>query len=219
MNSESKFGSVGRSSQCVACVSLASICAAWTAPPLASAALTHYADEASWRAGAGATTTIGVPNIPQGTIYMPQLGLSGAGATGVPIPGFLTDSWGLPDGTIVMAGGNPNGFFSRTWAFSQPTATAFAIDWLFAPWSQGSLGATVYRGSEIVGSVFWEPSSDITAPPRFYGFTSSEPFSRVVISGEGPAWGRAVMFSQIPAPSALALIALTPLTMRWTRRR
>ncbi|MCX5652077.1 MAG: hypothetical protein NTU45_11905 [Planctomycetota bacterium] len=184
----------------------------------AAAALTHYANEASWRAAAGATTTIGVPNIPQGAINMQQLGLSGAGAAGVPIPSFLAGAWSLPAGTTIMQVG-VGGTWSTEWTFTQPTVTAFAIDWLFNPGIQtGVLGADVYLGTTHVGSVGWQPASQIPGPPRFYGFTSSLPFNRVVITAQGQSWGRAVMFSQIPAPSALALLALAPLATRRRRR-
>jgi len=197
---------------------LASSIAWFCAATPAAAALTHYADEASWRAAAGATTTIGVPNIPQGAINMQQLGLSGAGAAGVPIPSFLAGAWSLPAGTTIMQVG-VGGTWSTEWTFTQPTVTAFAIDWLFNPGIQtGVLGADVYLGTTHVGSVGWQPASQIPGPPRFYGFTSSLPFNRVVITAQGQSWGRAVMFSQIPAPSALALLALAPLATRRQRR-
>ena len=197
---------------------LASVVAAWYAAAPASAALTHYADEASWRAAAGATTTIGVPNIPQGAINMQQLGLSSAGASGGPIPAFLVGPWNLPAGTTIMSAGE-SGTWSRSWTFTQPTVTAFAIDWLFNPGIQpGFLGASAYLGTTHVGSVFWQPASQIPGPPVFYGFTSSLPFNRVVISAALPSWGRAVMFSQIPSPGAIALLALAPLATRRRRR-
>jgi hypothetical protein len=197
---------------------LASSIAWFCAATPAAAALTHYADEASWRAAAGATTTIGVPNIPQGAINMQQLGLSGAGASGGPIPPFLVSPWNLPAGTSIMGAGG-NGTWSRSWTFTQPTVTAFAIDWLFNPYIQpGFLGASAYLGTTHVGSVFWQPASQIPGPPVFYGFTSSLPFNRVVITAQGDSWGRAVMFSQIPSPGALALLALAPLATRGRRR-
>ena len=197
---------------------LASVVAAWYTAVPASAALTHYADEASWRAAAGATTTIGAPNIPLGAIEMPQLGLSGAGAGGVPIPSFLVGPWNLPAGTTIMQVGI-GGTWSSAWTFTQPTITAFAIDWLFNPGIQtGVLGADVYLGTTHLGSVGWQPASQIPGPPVFYGFTSSLPFNRVVITAAGTSWGRAVMFSQIPSPGALALLALAPLATRRRRR-
>ena len=197
---------------------LASSIAWFCAATPAAAALTHYADEASWRAAAGATTTIAVPNIPQGAINMQQLGLSGAGASGGPIPPFLVGPWNLPAGTSIMGAGG-NGTWSRSWTFTQPIVTAFAIDWLFNPGIQtGVLGADVYLGTTHVGSVGWQPASQIPGPPRFYGFTSSLPFNRVVITAQGQSWGRAVMFSQIPSPGALALLALAPLATRRRRR-
>ena len=199
---------------------LAYVLAAWCAGTPAAAALTHYDDESSWRAAAGATTTIGVPNIPQGAISMPQLGLSGAGAVGFSIPTFLAGPWDLAPGTTVMTAGG-SGTWSREWTFTQPTVTAFAIDWLFNPSIQpGVLGADVYLGTTHVGSVSgaWQPASQIPGPPRFYGFTSSLPFNRVVIVAQGQSWGRAVMFSQIPSPGAVALFALAPLATRRRRR-
>ena len=181
----------------------------------ANAALTSYADEASWRAAAGAVTTVAAPNIPSGGLYLPQLGLDAA-VVGTPIPSFLVDPWGLPAGTNVLQAGQNGQVWSRTFNFSQPIATAFAIDWLFRP-EQDILGVSAYFGSTHVGSLFWEPASAFPGPPRFYGFTSTLPFSRVVLVGTQISWGRAVMFTQIPAPGAVALLALAPLAS--TRRR
>lgn len=202
---------------CFALSVLASGVAALCAATPAAAALTHYADEASWRAAAGATTTIAVPNIPQGAINMQQLGLSSAGAAGVSIPPFLVGPWNLPAGTTIMQVGT-SGVWSVPWNFTQPIVTAFAIDWLFNPGSSGWLGASAYLGTTHVGSVFWQPATQIPGPPKFYGFTSSQPFNRVVITAVGESWGRAVMFSQIPSPGAVALLALAPLATRRRRR-
>ena len=204
---------------CIALSVLASGVAALCAATPAAAALTHYADEASWHAAAGATTTIAVPNIPQGVTSIPQLGLSGAGAGGVPIPPFLVGPWNLPAGTTIWQAGI-NGVWSSEWTFTQPIVTAFAIDWLFQPGSSGWLGADVYLGSTHVGSVSgaWQPATQIPGPPVFYGFTSSQPFNRVVITAAGDSWGRAVMFSQLPSPGAVALLALAPLATRRRRR-
>jgi hypothetical protein len=107
--------------------------------------------------------------------------------------------------------------WSRSFVFSQPIATAFAIDWLFRP-EQDILGVDVYFGSTLVGSMSWEPpTSDFAGPPRFYGFTSTLPFNHVVLVGTHLSFGRSVMFTQIPAPGAVALFALAPLAS--TRRR
>ena len=182
----------------------------------ANAALTNYADEASWRAAAGAVTTVAAPNIPSGQLYLPELGI-GSSIVGTPIPSFLVDPWGLPAGTNVLRAGVDFQVWSRSFVFSQPIATAFAIDWLFRP-EQDILGVDVYFGSTLVGSMSWEPpTSDFAGPPRFYGFTSTLPFNHVVLVGTHVSFGRAVMFTQIPAPGAVALFALAPLAS--TRRR
>jgi len=182
----------------------------------ANAALTSYADEASWRAAAGAVTTVAAPNIPSGQFYLPELGISNSGIGGVPIPSFLVDPWGLPAGTNVLQADQNGDVWSRPFNFSQPIVTAFAIDWLFRP-EQDILGVSAYFGSTHVGSLFWEPASAFPGPPRFYGFTSTLPFNQVVLVGTQISWGRAVMFTQIPAPGAVALLALAPLAS--TRRR
>jgi hypothetical protein len=184
----------------------------------ANAALTNYADEASWRAAAGAVTTVAAPNInlPTGSLYLPELGL--AASIGVaPIPSFLVDPWGLPAGTNVLGAGVNGQVWSRSFIFSQPIATAFAIDWLFRPEFVQALGVSAYFGSTHVGSLFWDPASAFPGPTRFYGFTSTLPFSRVVLVGTHVSFGRSVMFTQIPAPGAVALFALAPLAS--TRRR
>jgi hypothetical protein len=184
----------------------------------ANAALTNYADEASWRAAAGAVTTVAAPNIPSGGLYLPQLGLDAA-VVGTPIPSFLVDPWGLPAGTNVLRAGVDGQVWSRSFVFSQPIATAFAIDWLFRPEFVQALGVDVYFGSTLVGSMSWEPpASAFPGPTRFYGFTSTLPFSRVVLVGTHVSFGRSVMFTQIPAPGAVALFALAPLVARRRRR-
>ena len=184
----------------------------------ANAALTNYADEASWRAAAGAVTTVAAPNIPSGVLYLPQLGIVADGVYGGPIPSFLVDPWGLPAGTNVLGAGVDFQVWSRSFVFTQPIATAFAIDWLFRP-EQDILGVDVYFGSTLVGSMSWEPpTSDLAGPPRFYGFTSTLPFNHVVLVGTHVSFGRAVMFTQIPAPGAVALFALAPLAAVRRRR-
>jgi hypothetical protein len=184
----------------------------------ANAALTNYADEASWRAAAGAVTTVAAPNInlPTGSLYLPELGLDASIGVG-PIPSFLVDPWGLPAGTNVLGAGVNGHVWSRSFIFSQPIATAFAIDWLFRPEFVQALGVSAYFGSTHVGSLFWDPASAFPGPTRFYGFTSTLPFSRVVLVGTHVSFGRSVMFTQIPAPGAVALFALAPLAS--TRRR
>jgi hypothetical protein len=181
----------------------------------ANAALTNYADEASWRAAAGAVTTVAAPNIPSGGLYLPQLGLD-ASVGGVPIPSPFVDPWGLPAGTNVLRAGVNGQVWSADFNFAQPVATAFAIDWLFHP-AQQTLGVSAYFGSTHVGSLFWEPASAFPGPTRFYGFTSTLPFNQVILVGTQVSWGRSVMFTQIPAPGAVALFALAPLAS--TRRR
>ena len=183
----------------------------------ANAALTNYADEASWRAAAGAVTTVAAPNIPSGLLYLPQLGLS-ADPVGTPIPSFLVDPWGLPAGTNVLRAGVDGQVWSRSFVFSQPIATAFAIDWLFRPEFVQALGVSAYFGSTHVGSLFWDPASAFPGPTRFYGFTSTLPFNHVVLVGTHVSFGRAVMFTQIPAPGAVALFALAPLAAVRRRR-
>ena len=199
-------------------LSLAGIATTIACAPQASAALTSYADEASWRAAAGAVTTIAAPNIPAGPLYLPQLGLASSDVGAGPIPSYLIDPWGLPAGTNVIAAGIDYETWARSFNFTQPIATAFAIDWLFRP-EQDILGVDVYFGSTLVGSMSWEPpTSDFAGPPRFYGFTSTLPFNHVVLVGTHVSFGRAVMFTQIPAPGAVALFALAPLVARRRRR-
>ena len=184
----------------------------------ANAALTNYADEASWRAAAGAVTTVAAPNIPSGGLYLPQLGLDAAVAT-FPIPSFLIEPWDLPAGTNVMGIGGWDGGWSSDFVFAEPIATSFAIDWLFnESFWPGQYSARFYRGSTLVGTVNLEGSDGIPGPTRFYGFTSTLPFSRVVLYGAYPTFGRAVMFTQIPAPGAVALFALAPLAAVRRRR-
>ena len=197
--------------------SLAALVAVSAVASAADAALTNYADEASWRAAAGAVTTVAAPNIPSGGLYLPELGLD-ASVVGVPIPSPFVDPWGLPAGTNVLRAGVDGQVWSRSFVFSQPIATAFAIDWLFRPEFVQALGVDVYFGSTFVGSMSWEPASAFPGPTRFYGFTSTLPFNHVVLTGTHVSFGRAVMFTQIPAPGAVALFALAPLAAVRRRR-
>ena len=199
--------------------SLAALVAVSAVASAADAALTNYADEASWRAAAGAVTTVAAPNIPSGVLYLPQLGIVADGVYGGPIPSFLVDPWGLPAGTNVLGAGVDFQVWSRTFQFSQPIATAFAIDWLFnESFWPGQYNARFYYGGTLIGTVNLEGSDGIPGPTRFYGFTSTLPFSRVVLSGISVSYGRAVMFTQIPAPGAVALFALAPLAAIRRRR-
>ena len=197
--------------------SLAALVAVSAVASAADAALTNYADEASWRAAAGAVTTVAAPNIPSGGLYLPELGLD-ASVVGVPIPSPFVDPWGLPAGTNVLRAGVDGQVWSRSFIFSQPIATAFAIDWLFRPEFVQALGVSAYFGSTHVGSLFWDPVSAFPGPTRFYGFTSTLPFNHVVLTGTHVSFGRAVMFTQIPAPGAVALFALAPLVAVRRRR-
>jgi len=187
----------------------------------ASAALTSYADEASWRAAAGAVTTVAAPNInlPTGGLYLPELGLDAAIGV-LPIPSFLVDPWGLPAGTNVLgAGSMMSTSWSRSFVFAQPIATAFAIDWLFnESFWPGQYSARFYYGATLIGTVNLEGSDGIPGPTRFYGVTSTLPFGRVMLYGTSVSYGRAVMFTQIPAPGAVALFALAPLVAQRRRR-
>jgi hypothetical protein len=199
---------------------IAGLVATIACAPQASAALTSYADEASWRAAAGAVTTVAAPNInlPTGSLYLPELGLDAAIGV-LPIPSFLVDPWGLPAGTNVLGAGSISTPWSRSLNFSQPIATAFAIDWLFnESFWPGQYNARFYYGGTLIGTVNLEGSDGIPGPTRFYGFTSTLPFSRVVLSGISVSYGRAVMFTQIPAPGAVALLALAPLVAQRRRR-
>ena len=208
---------VSRNGECVGGgVALASAMVATAlAASSASAEVVNYTDKAAWLGAAGAITTIGVPNVPAGVLnntYLPLgLNLSGTGISGGAIPNEFADIWGVPQGTNVFIGSA-----SGMWQFSAPFATSFAMEWLF--WVP--MTAHVYYGLTWLGSVSWpaDPQGDYS--PKFWGLTSSTPFTRVVISGGTPfpAYGKTVMFSQIPAPGALALLALAPLASRRRRR-
>ena len=200
-------------------LSLAGVVTTIACASRASAALTTYTDEASWRAASGAVTTIAAPNIPSGPLYLPELGF-GAEVGVLPIPSFLVDPWGLPAGTNVLGAGSVmSTSWSRSFVFAQPIATAFAIDWLFnESFWPGQYSARFYDGATLIGTVNLEGSDGIPGPTRFYGFTSTLPFGRVVLSGISVSYGRAVMFTQIPAPGAVALFALAPLVAQRRRR-
>jgi len=166
----------------------------------ASAAITQFTDEASWRAAAGATTTIGVPDIPPGT--HPEA-FAGSGLQSVNLYGLtLTDGYehlhyalGVPMGTTIFAGGS----IDLNYTFSVPI-NAFAQQWLY--YRPQTL--VLYMQSTVVGYFQWVPDAPDPWPAtKFYGFTSTVAFDRVFSFNTGEAhYGTQIMFTQIvPAPA------------------
>ena len=187
--------------------------AAGLAATTASATVVNYTDKAAWLSAAGSITTIGGPNIPYGDLDYDQLGVTSFGFYGLPIPYELEEIWGAPPGTIGFASVGNSAYFH----FSSPYATALAVEFAFVQ----SVSVTISYGSSYVGQVIWPglPVGDYT--PRFFGLTSTAPFSNLTISnGNGTtiSYGTTVMFSQIPAPSGVALLALAPIASRRRRR-
>ena len=165
----------------------------------ASASITQFADEASWRAAAGATTTIGVPDIPPGT--HPEA-FAGSGLQSVSLYGRTL---GLGYEDVAYALGVPLGttVFSRTadsiYTFSTPI-NAFAQQWLYY---QPQTLILLNQGV-IVGSFQWFPDPPDPWPAtKFYGFTSTVAFDQVYsFNWNLPHYGTQIMFTQIvPAPA------------------
>lgn len=173
----------------------------------ASASITQFTDEASWRAAAGATTTIGVPDIPPGT--HPEA-FAGSGLQSVSLYGRTL---GLGYEDVAYALGVPLGttVFSRTadsiYTFSTPI-NAFAQQWLYY---QPQTLILLNQGS-IVGSFQWFPDPPDPWPAtKFYGFTSTVVFDQVYsFNFNLPHYGTQIMFTQIvPAPAGgLCLLGL-----------
>lgn len=173
----------------------------------ASASITQFTDEASWRAAAGATTTIGVPDIPPGT--HPEA-FAGSGLQSVSLYGRTL---GLGHEDVAYALGVPLGttVFSRTadsiYIFSTPI-NAFAQQWLYY---QPQTLILLDQGS-IVGSFQWFPDPPDPWPAtKFYGFTSTVAFDQVYsFNFNLPHYGTQIMFTQIvPAPAGgLCLLGL-----------
>ncbi len=173
----------------------------------ASASITQFTDEASWRAAAGATTTIGVPDIPPGT--HPEA-FAGSGLQSVSLYGRTL---GLGHEDVAYALGVPLGttVFSRTadsiYTFSTPI-NAFAQQWLYY---QPQTLILLNQGS-IVGSFQWFPDPPDPWPAtKFYGFTSTVAFDQVYSFNINlPHYGTQIMFTQIvPAPAGgLCLLGL-----------
>jgi hypothetical protein len=167
----------------------------------ASASITQFTDEASWRAAAGATTTIGVPDIPPGT-HPEAFAGSGLqsvnlyGLTLVPPMEHVAYALGVPMGTTIFAGGGSD----LNYTFSAPI-NAFAQQWLY--YQPQTL--VLYSQSTVVGYFQWVP--DVPDPwpaTKFYGFTSTVAFDRVFSfsSSYQPYYGTQIMFTQIvPAPA------------------
>jgi hypothetical protein len=165
----------------------------------ASAAITQFTDEASWRAAAGATTTIGVPDIPPA---FPQGAFAGSGLQSVVLGGL---SLGLGYEDVAYALGVPLGttVFASTadsiYTFSTPI-NAFAQQWLYY---QPQTLILLNQGS-IVGSFQWFPDPPDPWPAtKFYGFMSTVAFDQVYsFNWSLPHYGTQIMFTQIvPAPA------------------
>ena len=165
----------------------------------ASASITQFTDEASWRAAAGATTTIGVPDIPPGT--HPEA-FAGSGLQSVSLYGRTL---GLGYEDVAYALGVPLGttVFSRTadsiYTFSTPI-NAFAQQWLYY---QPQTLILLNQGA-IVGSFQWFPDPPDPWPAtKFYGFMSTVAFDQVYsFNWSLPHYGTQIMFTQIvPAPA------------------
>lgn len=156
---------------------------------------------------AGATTTIGVPDIPPGT--HPEA-FADSGLQSVSLYG-LTLGLGYED--VAYALGVPLGttVFSRTadsiYTFSTPI-NAFAQQWLYY---QRQTLILLNQGS-IVGSFQWFPDPPDPWPAtKFYGFTSTVAFDQVYsFNFNLPHYGTQIMFTQIvPAPAGgLCLLGL-----------
>ena len=182
------------------------VAGAWTVG--ASAAITQFTDEASWRAAAGATTTIGVPDIPPGT-HPEAFAGSGLqsvnlyGLTLVPPMEHVAYALGVPMGTTIFAGGGSD----LSYTFAAPI-NAFAQQWLYY---QRQTLILLNQGS-IVGSFQWFPDPPDPWPAtKFYGFTSTVAFDQVYsFNFNLPHYGTQIMFTQIvPVPAGgLCLLGL-----------
>ena len=198
------IGTICRARGCHTALGLA-VAVVWTVG--ASAAITQFTDEASWRAAAGATTTIGVPDIPPGT--HPEA-FADSGLQSVSLYGRTL---GLGYEDVAYALGVPLGttVFSRTadsiYTFSTPI-NAFAQQWLYY---QRQTLILLNQGS-IVGSFQWFPDPPDPWPAtKFYGFTSTVAFDQVYsFNFNLPHYGTQIMFTQIvPAPAGgLCLLGL-----------
>ncbi len=70
----------------------------------------------------------------------------------------------------------------------------------------------------FLGSVSWLGAENGDYSTHFFGLISTEPFTRVSFYSNTIFWAREVMFTQIPTPSAVALLVLAPLASRRRRR-
>lgn len=207
--------SAGRRSRVVPGALVCVACGVSTTAAVGS--ITHFTDEASWRAASGSVTTVGAPNILPG--YQPaayaQTGLAIATVSGYTIPTGAEDvayALGVPIGTTVFTKTGDSSF-----RFAGPV-TAFAQQWLYYQPQVIQL----YREGTLRESFLWSPSPPDPWPAsKFYGFTSTEPFDLIYSFPISTSihYGTQIMFSQVvPTPSVVAMIALS-VTMRVRPRR
>jgi hypothetical protein len=191
------------------------VASVWSAQ--ASATITQFTDEASWRAAAGAATTIGVPEIPPA---FPQGAFAGSGLQSVNLYGLtlglghedVAFALGVPLGTTVFADAG-----DAIYTFASPI-NAFAQQWLYY---QRQTLVLLNQGT-VVGSFQWLPDPPNPWPAtKFYGFTSTVAFDQVYSFNINlPHYGTQIMFTQIvPSPAGgLPLIGLMASGRRSRRR-
>ena len=176
---------------------------------------TYYQDKAGWMSNAGAATKLDFVGSQSGTVLPPdafsslgvtlssQLFPDGASWGILHEPQFANDGW-----CSVTATGFEGDAHALN--FAQPVS-AFGFD-KFAYFSD-PIGVSFYRNGDLMGSSF------ITMPPstqsfvRFFGWTTTFSFDRVVLNNDFFVDNMYV----VPAPGAAVLLAAA--AARPTRRR
>jgi hypothetical protein len=166
---------------------------------------TYYQDKAGWMSNAGAATKLDFVGSQTGALVPPDAFSS----IGVTLSSKLfpdSASWGLlnwPQFTDDGWGAVPatsNEFDAHALNFAQPVS-AFAFD-KFAYFSD-PVGVSFYRNGELMGSSFISMPPSTQTFVRFFGWTTTFSFDRVVLNNNFVVDNMYV----VPAPGAAVLFA------------
>jgi hypothetical protein len=179
---------------------------------------TYYQDKAGWLSNAGSATKLDFVGSLSGGLLPPDafssLGVTlssqffpqGASWNTFNSPLVTTDGWGATPASFGL--NDPHAL-----NFSQPVS-AFSFD-KFAYFSD-QIGVSFYRNGEIIGSSFISMPPSTQTFVRFFGWTTSFSFDRVVLMDNDFLVDNMYV---VPTPGAAVLLALAAARPTGRRRR